>query len=57
MSYDIYSKGGYKLPYLIDTDIERWLEDGNKECTRYIRKWAVLGTEANEFVTNLTTSY
>ena len=57
MSYDIYSKSGLSLPYLIDTDIERWLEDGNKERLKYIRKWAVLGTEANNFINSLSNNY
>ena len=56
MSYNLYSKKGLKLPYLLDTDIERWIED-NREKTKYVQKWVVLQTEANTFVNALSTSY
>lgn len=56
MSYDLYSKEGISLPYLIDIDKEKWIADGN-EKVKYTQKWAVLGTEANAFIEGLTTSY
>lgn len=56
MSYDLYSKEGISLPYLIDIDKEKWIADGN-EKVKYSQKWAVLGTEANAFIEGLTTSY
>lgn len=56
MSIELYSKSGLKLPYLIDTDLERWYEEG-KEKIKYIQKWAVLGTEANDFISGLSTAY
>lgn len=56
MSYDLYSKQGISLPYLIDIDKEKWIAEG-AEKVKYIQKWAVLGSEANAFIEGLTTSY
>ena len=56
MSYDLYSKEGISLPYLIDIDKEKWIAEG-AEKVKYTQKWAVLGTEANAFIEGLTTSY
>lgn len=54
MSY--YQKSGLTLPYLIDTDVERWYQDG-QEKIKYTQKWAVLGKDANDFVSNIDRSY
>lgn len=53
---DLYSKSGLTLPYLKDTEIERWYEEGQQKI-KYTRIWLVLGTEANEFIENLDRSY
>ena len=53
---DLYSKSGLTLPYLKDTEIERWFEEGQQKI-KYTRIWLVLGTEANEFIEHLDRSY
>ena len=53
---DLYSKSGLTLPYLKDTEVERWFEEGQQK-TKYTRIWLVKGTEANDFIENLDRSY
>lgn len=53
---DLYSKSGLTLPYLKDTEVERWYEEGQQKI-KYTRIWLVMGTEANDFIENLERSY